>query len=61
VLRTTSGRPAEHGDIASRVIKAKAFGPREAVLLAAIREQVGSIIKRLHRDGTIKKIEAGRR
>ena len=47
-------------DIAGRVISAKGFDAADGVLRAAIREQVGSIVKRLHREGTIENIGAGR-
>jgi hypothetical protein len=42
------------------VIVAKGFDGRDAILRTAIREQVGSTVKRLHRSGTIKNIGAGR-
>jgi hypothetical protein len=34
--------------------------PADTILRAAIREQVGSIVKRLHREGTIENVGAGR-
>jgi hypothetical protein len=53
-----SGRAAEHrrhrrqGDIA-----AKGFDDAtDGVLRAAIRDQVGSVVKRLHRNGEVEKI-----
>jgi hypothetical protein len=47
-------------DIAGRVIAAKSFDIGDAILRAAIREQVGSVVKRLHRHGAIEIIGAGR-
>ena len=44
----------------SRAIAAKGFDPGDAILRAAIREQVGSTVKRLHRNGAIENIGAGR-
>ena len=60
VLRTAAGEPLSTDDIAGRVIAAKGFDAADGVLRAAIRDQVGSIVKRLHRDGTIENIGAGR-
>jgi chromosome condensin MukBEF MukE localization factor len=42
------------------VIAAKGFDAGDAILRAAIREQVGSTVKRLHRNGAIENIGAGR-
>jgi len=47
-------------DIASRVIGTKSFDAADAILLAAIHDQVGSVVKRLHREGTIENMGAGR-
>jgi hypothetical protein len=47
-------------EIAGRVIAAKGFDAGDAILRAAIRGQVGSIVKRLHREGTIENIGAVR-
>ena len=47
-------------DITGRVIAAKGFDTDGAILRAAIREQVGSIVKRLHRSHEIENIGAGR-
>jgi hypothetical protein len=47
-------------EIAGRVIAAKGFDAGDAILRAAIRVQVGSIIKRLHRHGSIENVGAGR-
>src|SRR5437588_6558380 len=53
VLRTAAGEALSTDDIASRVIAAKGFDADDASLRAAIREQVGSTVKRLHRTGAI--------
>jgi chromosome condensin MukBEF MukE localization factor len=42
------------------VIAVKGFDAGDAMLRAAIREQVGSTVKRLHREGLIGNIGAGR-
>jgi chromosome condensin MukBEF MukE localization factor len=47
-------------DIAGRVIAAKGFDAGDAILRTAIRDQVGSTVKRLHREGVIQNIGAGR-
>jgi chromosome condensin MukBEF MukE localization factor len=47
-------------DIAGRVIAAKGFDIGDAILRGAIREQVGSTVKRLYRTGAIENIGAGR-
>jgi hypothetical protein len=47
-------------DIAGRVIAAKGFDAGDAILSAALREQVGSTVKRLHRNEAIEDIGAGR-
>ena len=47
-------------DIAGRVIAAKGFDMGDAILRAAIRDQVGSTVKRLHRNGAIENTGAGR-
>lgn len=59
VLRTAAGELLNTDDIAGRVIAAKGFDAGDAILQAAIREQVGSIVKRLHREGAIEKVGAG--
>jgi hypothetical protein len=59
VLRT-AGEPLSTDDITDRVITAKGFDSGEAILRAAIRDQVGSIVKRLHRNGAVENIGAGR-
>jgi hypothetical protein len=60
VLRTAAGEPLSTDDIAARVITAKGFHAADGVLRAAIRDQVGSIVKRLHREGDIENSGAGR-
>ena len=60
VLRTATGELLSTDDIAGRVIAAKGFDAGDAILRAAIREQVGSTVKRLNRDGTVENIGAGR-
>jgi hypothetical protein len=47
-------------EITRRVIAAKGFDARDVILRAAIREQVGSTVKRLHRDGAVDNVGAGR-
>jgi hypothetical protein len=60
VLRTAAGELLSTDDIAGRVIAAKRFDAGDAILRKAIREQVGSTVKRLHRNGAIQNIGAGR-
>src|SRR6266478_4878404 len=60
VLRTAAGEPLSTNDIAGRVIAAKGFDAGDAILRAAIRDQIGSIVKRLHRGDTIENVGAGR-
>jgi hypothetical protein len=60
VLRTTAGELLSTDDIAGRVIAAKGFDAGDVILRAAIREQVGSTVKRPHRQGAIENIGAGR-
>jgi hypothetical protein len=60
VLRTAAGELLSTDDIAGKVIAAKGFDPGDALLRTAIREQVGSLVKRLHRSGAIENIGAGR-
>jgi hypothetical protein len=60
VLRTAAGELLSTDDIADRVIVAKGFDRGDAILRAAIRDQVGSTVKRLHRNGAIENIGAGR-
>jgi hypothetical protein len=60
VLRTAADELLSTDDVAGRVIVAKGFDAGDGVLRAAIREQVGSTVKRLHRNGAIENIGAGR-
>ena len=60
VLRIAAGELLSTDDIAGKVIAAKGFDPGEASLRAAVREQVGSTVKRLCREGAIEHIGAGR-
>jgi hypothetical protein len=60
VLRLAAGELLSTDEIAGRVIAAKGFDARDDILRAAIREQVGSTMKRLHRNGAIENIGAGR-
>ena len=60
VLRTAVGEPLSTDDIGGRVIASKGFDATDSALRAAIRDQVGSIVKRLHREGAIENIGAGR-
>ena len=60
MLRTAAGELLSTDDIAGRVIVAKGFDPKDAILRNAIREQVGSTVKRLHRSGATENFGAGR-
>lgn len=60
VLRTAAGELLSADEIAGRMITAKGFDLGDAILRAAIREQVGSTVKRLHRNEAIENIGAGR-
>jgi hypothetical protein len=60
LLRGAAGELLSTDDIAGRVIAAKGFDAGDTILRAAIREQVGSTVKRLHRNGAIENIGAGR-
>jgi hypothetical protein len=60
VLRTAAGELLSTDDIAGRVIAAKGFDSGDELLRTAIREQIGSIVKRLHRNGEIENEGAGR-
>jgi hypothetical protein len=61
VLRTARGELLNTDDIAGRVIAVKGFDPGDSILRAAIRDQVGSTVKRLYRRGEIEKDRAGTR
>jgi chromosome condensin MukBEF MukE localization factor len=60
VLRTAAGELLSTEEIAGRVIAAKGFDTGDAILREAIREQAGSIVKRLRRNGVIENVGAGR-
>jgi hypothetical protein len=60
VLRTAADELLSTDDIAGRVIAAKGFDIGDAILRTAIREQVGSTVKRLHKQGEVENIGAGR-
>src|SRR5438309_1225631 len=60
VLRTAAGELLSTDDIAGPVLAAKRFDAGDTLLRAAVREQVGSIVKRLHRNSAIENIGAGR-
>jgi hypothetical protein len=50
-LREADGLPIGADRIADQIIAAKGFDIRDAALRAAIRQQAGSVLKRLHRRG----------
>jgi hypothetical protein len=60
VLRTAAGELLSTDEIARRVIAIKGFDEGDGILRAAIREQVGSTVKRLHRQGALDNVGAGR-
>src|ERR1700730_1905520 len=60
VLRMAGGELLSTDEIAGRVVAAKSFDASDGILRAAIRDQVGSTVKRLHREGTIENLGAGR-
>jgi hypothetical protein len=60
VLRIAADELLSTEDIASRIITAKGLHAGDAILRAAIRDQVGSTVKRLHRNGAIENIGSGR-
>src|ERR1700680_2640241 len=60
VFRTAAGELLSTDDIAGRVIAGKGFDVADDILRSAIREQVRSIVKRLHRGGAIENIGARR-
>ena len=47
-------------EIAGQVIAAKGFDAGDAILLAAIRDQAGDIVKRLYCRGEVTKVGIGR-
>jgi hypothetical protein len=60
VLRTAAGELLSTDEIAGQVIETKGFDAGDAILRTAIREQVGSTIKRLHREGIIESLGSRR-
>jgi hypothetical protein len=60
MLRTAAGELLSTDDIAGRVVTVKGFDAGDAILRAAIREQVGSTVKRLHREHAVENVGAGR-
>jgi hypothetical protein len=60
VLRTAAGALLSTDEIACKVIASKGFDTKDSILRAAIRQQVGSTVKRLHRGNAIENIGAGR-
>jgi hypothetical protein len=59
-FRNAVGEPLGVDDIAIRAMTVKGFDPADAILRASIRDQVGSIVKRLHRGHTIESVGRGR-
>ena len=59
VLRTAA-EPMSTDEIAGRVIATKGFDAGDTILRAAIRDQIGDIVKRLHRRGEVESIGRGR-
>jgi hypothetical protein len=59
-FRHAADEPITADDIAGRVMVAKAFDLRDSELRAGIREQVGSVLKRLHRRGVAEPSGKGR-
>lgn len=60
VLRIAAGQPMSLDDIVGQVIATKGFDVADGILRAAIRDQVGDIVKRLHRRSEVEKIGRGR-
>jgi hypothetical protein len=60
VFREAAGEPVSVDDIAGQVITAKGFDAGDAILRDAIRDQVGDVVKRLHRRGEVEKTGRGR-
>src|ERR1700716_3013874 len=56
VLRTARDEALSTDEIARRAVAAKGFDLGDTILRAAIREQVGSTVKRLHRESVIKNV-----
>jgi hypothetical protein len=60
VFRLAEGTPLSTDEITAGAMKAKGFDPNDAVLRESIRDQVGSIVKRLRREEMIESIGFGR-
>jgi hypothetical protein len=60
IFRTAAGAPMSIAEITGQVIAAKGFDAGDAILLAAVRDQVGDIVKRLHRRCKVGKMGRGR-
>jgi hypothetical protein len=60
VLREAADEPILADEIAGRVMSIKGFDAGDAALWAAIRVQVGSVLKALHRRGVAESIGRGR-
>lgn len=59
-LRLAAGEPLTAEEITRRIMKAKKLDARDANLFAAVRVQVGSVLKRLHRRGVAEPSGKGR-
>jgi hypothetical protein len=59
-FRCAAGEPISSDDIAGQIIAAKGFDAGDAHLRTAIRDQVGSVLKRLHRRGVAEPTAKGR-
>jgi hypothetical protein len=60
VFRLAEGTPLSTEEITTRAMMTKSFDPADAILRASIRDQVGSIVKRLRRERMIEQIGHGR-
>jgi hypothetical protein len=60
VFRLAGGTPLSTDEITTRAMMAKGFDPNDAILRASIRDQVGSIVKRLRRERMIESVGFGR-
>jgi hypothetical protein len=59
-FRNAAGETISTDEIAGQIIAAKAFDSRDANLRTAIRDQIGSVLKRLHRRGIAEPTGKGR-
>src|SRR5258708_7867001 len=59
-LRRASGEPISTDDIAGQIVAGKGLDAGDAHLRTAIRDQVGSVLKRLHRRGVAEPNGKGR-